>query len=56
MSRNKQNGFRLPCIQKNGIMVTISDCERCRRKAHCDEYITMLEETYDHENNPDADS
>ena len=38
-----QVDFRLPCIQKNGIMVTISDCERCRRKAHCDEYITMLE-------------
>lgn len=50
------NKFKLPCLERNGRMVTINDCEICRHNDHCDVYITILEESYNDENNPNVDS
>lgn len=44
--------FKIPCIDKNGKLVSIEDCKICRNRDHCDTYITIIEEDY-HSNNED---
>lgn len=40
------NRFKIPCLEKNGKLVTINDCKICRNRDHCDTYITIIEEDY----------
>ena len=40
----KKDIFKVPCIDKNGKLVSVNDCQICRNRDHCDTYITLIEE------------